>query len=103
MPADPAVAEPPPPPPPPAAAVASPSDAAPADAESGPRFATPVDAQIQQMIIRFYKENDRPAMSWNDLLGKKYIPAIPRGPDGKPLDWDATMQRIGKASDRSRK
>jgi len=62
----------------------------------------PVDAGLQQTLIRFYNENQRPAMGWGDLV-PKYVPAVPTGPDGKPLDWDSTMRRIGRASDRSRK
>jgi hypothetical protein len=41
-------------------------------------------------------------MAWQELVRGKYIPAIPLGPDGKPLDWNTTMQRIGKASARPR-
>ncbi len=50
----------------------------------------------------FYKDHERPAMTWEELTRGHYIPAIPLGPDRKPLDWDTTMQRIGKAAVRAR-
>lgn len=62
----------------------------------------PEDAAVQRLLIRFYNENQRPAMAWGDLV-PKYLPAVPTGPDGQPLDWDSTMQRIGRASDPSRR
>lgn len=68
-----------------------------------PVNATQIEVDLQRLLVRYYNENQRPAMSWDDLLTARYIPAIPRGSDGKPLDWNTTMQRIGRASDRSRK
>lgn len=61
-----------------------------------------VDASVQRVLTKFYKDHERPAMTWEELLKGKYISAIPLGPDGKPLDWNTTMQRIGKASARPR-
>lgn len=61
-----------------------------------------VDAGVLQALTKFFNDHKRPAMSWEDLVGGKYIPAIPLGPDGKPLDWNTTMQRIGKLSARPR-
>jgi len=70
---------------------------------SEPVVATPVELDLHRLLVRYYDQHQRPAMTWDDLLRARYIPAIPRGADGKPLDWDTTMQRIGRASDRSRK
>ena len=67
-----------------------------------PLVVYPVDASVQQALTKFYNVHERPAMAWEELLKGKYISAIPLGPDGKPLDWNATMQRIGKASARPR-
>jgi hypothetical protein len=85
----------------------SPATAQPAPG-SGPGAGRPepvvtyqVDAGLQQVLVKFYKDNQRPAMSWADLVGGKYIPSIPLGPDGKPLDWNTTMQRIGKSAART--
>ncbi|MBI5802463.1 MAG: hypothetical protein HZA92_17275 [Verrucomicrobia bacterium] len=61
-----------------------------------------VDASVQRVLTKFYKDHERPAMAWEELVRGKYIPAIPLGPDGKPLDWNTTMQRIGKAGARAR-
>lgn len=61
-----------------------------------------VDASVQQALTKFYQAHERPAMTWDELLRGKYISAIPLGPDGKPLDWNTTMQRIGKAGARPR-
>ena len=55
-----------------------------------------VDASVLQVLTKFYNDHQRPAMTWEELVSGKYIPAVPLGPDGKPLDWNATMQRIGK-------
>jgi len=85
------------PPPPPTSESAAPAT------RPDPAVTYEVDAGLQRILIKFYNDNERPAMTWEDLLAGKYIPAIPRGPDGKPLDWNSTMQRIGRASDRSRK
>lgn len=95
-----------------AASAPAPAAAAPpADAQTaGPaeRRAEPapvvhqVDASVQLALTKFYNDHERPAMSWEDLTRGQYIPAIPLGPDGKPLDWNATMQRIGKALARPR-
>jgi hypothetical protein len=57
---------------------------------------------VLQALTKFFHANQRPAMAWGDLV-PKYLPAVPTGPDGKPLDWDSTMQRIGRASDPSRR
>lgn len=81
-------------PPPPA------SDSTPPSGRPAPVVTYQVDARLQQVLVKFYNDNTRPAMSWEDLVGGKYIPAIPLGPDGKPLDWNTTMQRIGKAAKR---
>lgn len=61
-----------------------------------------VDASVQQALAKFYKDHERPAMTWEELVRGRYIPAVPLGPDGKPLDWNTTMQRIGKAMARPR-
>jgi len=91
------------------AAAAPPADAQPAG-PAGPagRRAEPapvvhqVDASVQHALAKFYNDHERPAMSWEELTRGQYIPATPLGPDGKPLDWNATMQRIGKALARPR-
>jgi hypothetical protein len=62
-----------------------------------------MEAGLQRTLIKYYNDNQRPAMSWQDLVRGRYIASIPLGADGKPLDWDTTMQRIGRLSDRSRK
>lgn len=61
------------------------------------------DASVQQALAKFYKDHERPAMTWEELVRGKYIAAIPLGPDGKPLDWNSTMRRIGGAVDSPRK
>lgn len=88
----------------PAASVTAPivPSLAPTASRAEPIIAYQVDAGLQKVLVKFYSDNTRPAMSWEDLVGGHYIPAIPTGPDGKPLDWDATMQRIGKAAVRAR-
>ncbi|MSU26520.1 MAG: hypothetical protein CK546_00825 [Pedosphaera sp.] len=78
----------------------APAPDAPAASSPAPVVTYQVDASLQQVLVKFYNDNTRPAMSWEDLVGGKYIPAIPLGPDGKPLDWNTTMQRIGKAAKR---
>lgn len=75
---------------------------APATASPAPGVASQVDIGLQQVLVKFYNDNQRPAMSWEDLVGGKYISSIPLGPDGQPLDWNTTMQRIGKLSTRPR-
>ena len=59
-----------------------------------------VDASVRQALSKFYNTHERPAMTWEELVRGKYIPAVPLGPDGKPLDWNTTMQRIGKSAAR---
>jgi hypothetical protein len=88
---------PPPPPPPPGSGDAAPSQPQPGTpAATGPSYQ--VDEKLFPILEKFYNDNLRPAMNWQDLVGGKYIPAIPLGPDGKPLDWNTTMQRLGKAA-----
>lgn len=96
----------------PAAAAANPVAPAPpadfrTDGPAGRRTEPPpvvyqVDATVQQALSKFYNDHERPAMTWEELVRGRYIPAIPLGPDGKPLDWNSTMQRIGKAMARPR-
>ena len=98
------------PPPSPAASVAPPPPTAPlpgaptptpgsepaATTIQQPGVADQVDARLLPILEKYYNDQQRPAMNWNDLLAGKYISKIPVGADGKPLDWNTTMQRIGK-------
>jgi hypothetical protein len=89
----------PPPPPPPTSA----EPVAAAETPAAVPKEYQLEANIQKILMKFYADKQRPAMTWDDLVGGKYIPAVPRGPDGKPLDWDKTMQRIGRMSDPTRR
>jgi hypothetical protein len=57
-----------------------------------------VDEKLFPILDRYYNDKLRPAMSWQDLVSGRYIPSIPVGPDGKALDWNTTMQRLGKSA-----
>jgi len=80
----------PPPPAPSPDTTAAPVAAAPVDQS------IPVDPGLQAALAKFFNDNARPAQNWKELLDGRYITRIPQGADGKPLDWDKTMQEIGK-------
>ncbi len=92
-----AIETPPPPPPAPPGAGDAPS-APPVATVAPPGTGYQVDEKLFPILDRYYNEKLRQAMSWQDLVAGKYIPSIPMGPDGKPLDWNTTMQRLGKAA-----
>jgi hypothetical protein len=82
--------------PPPPAPGQEPSEAA-AVAETVNTTGDTVDPNLRAILVKFYNEQLHPAQSWDELLAGKYITKIPIGPDGKPLDWNKTMQSIGRA------
>lgn len=60
------------------------------------------DAALRQILTKYFNEQAQTAQGWEELLAKKYITQIPTGSDGKPLDWNSTMQRMSKATVRPR-
>jgi hypothetical protein len=83
----------PPPPPAPAQENADPN-AAPPPNPAGDE----IDPNLRAILIKFYNEQLHPAQSWDELMAGKYITKVPRGPDGKPLDWNKTMAAMGRAA-----
>ena len=72
----------------------------PAETTAAPVVTNPsgdaVDPNLRAILVKFYNDQAHPAQSWDELLAGKYITKIPIGPDGKPLDWNRTMQAIGR-------
>ena len=52
------------------------SEAAPPASRPEQAVTYEVDAGLQKILVKFYNDKQRPAMTWEDLLKGNYIPAI---------------------------
>jgi len=67
-------------------------------ADSAPAAANPaeVDPAIKEAIKKYVEKKHISPRSWIDLTVEQgYLQGIPMGKDGKPLDFEKTMAKLG--------
>ena len=65
----------------------APSPLTPSTTPAAPGERPPVDPVLKRAIERYFGESGRSPESWQDLVTKKYLPAIPLDATGTPLDF----------------
>ena len=86
-------------PPPPSAPSTAAPPATPASEPTEASTANPgddgVDPAIAAAIKKYVSKKGAPPRSWIDLTVEQgYLPGIPNGKDGKPMDFDNTLVRL---------
>jgi len=75
------------PPPPPVAAQPEATDSANADSIPKSAKVSPELMKLKKLCEKYFDDFGRFPSRWEDLINAKYIPRVPTGPDGKPLDY----------------